>query len=192
MTGSRGGPLGRVVEGSADPRLRVVLVGFMGCGKTVVGTLLAERLGWALVDLDTRIESVAGRSIPEIFATDGEPTFRDLEHEQLRLALGSTQTVVATGGGAFVAERNRQMLEGRATSVWLAPEFETLLARLSQGERAQRPLFRDPSAARELYHQRAPIYALADHRVEVGASETPTRVAARIESLIRDSEPHKH
>ena len=173
MTLDAGDPRDGVVDGGrgesrSEARRRVVLVGFMGCGKTVVGSLLAQRLDWPLVDLDARIEASAGRSIPEIFAHQGEAVFRDLEHDELRRALEPQRQVIATGGGAFIAERNRALLEGRATSFWLDPGFDTLLARLTPEERAHRPLFRDPAAARALYRERAPIYALADHRVDVG------------------------
>src|SRR5258706_16117400 len=87
----------------------IILLGFMGSGKTTIGRLLAERLGRAFVDLDDRIESAAGKTIAEIFASDGEAAFRQLETECLSRILTEEREplVIGLGGGTFVHERNR-------------------------------------------------------------------------------------
>ena len=112
------------------PRRRLIcLAGFMGCGKTTVGRLLARHLGWLFVDLDTRIVEHAGLSITEIFDRFGEPAFREIERERLLEALGEaaeqdTPTVLALGGGTFVQPENVALLreygagEGPASAAW--------------------------------------------------------------------------
>lgn len=166
-----------------------VLSGFMGAGKSTVGRSLARRLGWQRVDLDEVVVRSQGRSILEIFENDGELAFRQIEYEALAESLTSGERVLSVGGGALVDERNRRLLAGIATSFWLDPGFDTILARLGPGERAKRPLFSDPEAARELHDQRLDSYRLADHRIGISEDETADQVAARIEHLIRDAGP---
>ena len=128
----------------------VVLVGLPGSGKSVVGRRLAGRHRATFIDLDERIESEAGRSIPDIFAEDGEPTFRALE----RRAVGDLgapdpdpelRRVIATGGGAVVDPRNRWRLYRGRASVWLDGRPEVLAQRLRRSPHV-RPLVqgRDP------------------------------------------------
>jgi shikimate kinase len=109
---------------------RIALVGLSGAGKSSVGRLLAERLDWALLDVDALIETTAGRSIPQIFADEGEPGFRDREAEALRLALSLGERVIATGGGAVLRPENRRLLRDEALVVWLDAPTEVLIARL--------------------------------------------------------------
>ncbi len=166
---------------TAPRRKLICLTGFMGCGKTTVGGLLARQLGWRFVDLDTRITEHAGLSITEIFDRLGEPAFREIEHERLLQALGEaaeqdTSTVLALGGGTFVQPRSVELLrrfgvaEGSAAHgsavvvVWLDCPIEQLLARCVTI--ADRPLFRDEASFRKLYEQRRPFYQQADYRVE--------------------------
>lgn len=178
MTPGRSGLL-RVTEKSQ----RIYLTGFMAAGKTAVGKALAAILGYRFVDLDSEIEARAGCSVREIFARRGEAAFRELEHEALRATASDRRLVVATGGGTVTFERNRALIRRLGTSVWLAPAFETLLARLDEEERAQRPLLGDPQQARELYRQRLDAYRRADIRIGVDADETAAGVAARIARL---------
>ncbi|MCI3921485.1 shikimate kinase [Paenibacillus sp. TRM 82003] len=116
----------------------IVLIGFMGTGKTTVGLALAERLGWRFVDTDERIVEAEGRSIPDIFGTDGEAYFRDLEERVIAETLRGARQVVSTGGGAAVRRANREtMLAGGLVVALKAPEA-VLLGRL-RGD-ANRPL----------------------------------------------------
>src|SRR5581483_3263648 len=117
----------------------IALVGLSGTGKSSVGRRLAERLGWPLIDTDVLIERNAGRTIPQIFAQDGEAGFRDLEAAALREALSQPPAVVATGGGIVLREQNRALLRAQARVVWLDASTGTLTARLAAHDEA-RPL----------------------------------------------------
>jgi shikimate kinase len=158
------------------------LVGFMGCGKTTVGRLLAERLGWTFVDLDDEIESRAGLTILEIFEQEGEPRFRDLEHEALReqqlLAQKGQARVVALGGGAFAELRNRERLELGGLAIWLDCPLETLWSRVASF--STRPRARDRTQFERLYEERTPLYRLADFTIS--GVESPERV---IEAILK-------
>jgi shikimate kinase len=147
-------------------RPHLVLVGMMGAGKTSLARRAARRLGRRPVDLDHEIERVAGRSIPEVFADEGEPGFRDRETAALRVVLaGDEPLVVATGGGAVVRPENRSIMRERGLVVWLRARPETLAARVGDG--AGRPLLAgDPRTALErIATDRAPHYAAAAHEV---------------------------
>ncbi len=165
------------------PRVPVIcLAGFMGSGKSTVGARLAQQLGWRFVDLDERIETTAGISIPQFFERHGEPAFRQFEAEQLRAALGravesNQPTVLALGGGTYAQMGAPEFLRnGGVPVVWLDTPLEVLLARCSQ--MTGRPLFRDEASFRALYAQRVTSYQLADYRVE-GAGD-PAVVVAEI------------
>jgi shikimate kinase len=163
----------------------VYLVGFMGCGKTTVGTKLAQRLAWKFVDLDLVIEQEEGRTIAEIFARAGEAAFRKKEHETLlRVLEGATQgggRVVALGGGTFAQPQNFESLQNaKAITIWLECPVEELLLRCAL--LTNRPLFRDEASFRQLYEQRAPFYRQASFTVETGNSE-PAEVVNRILAL---------
>lgn len=159
----------------------------MGSGKTTIGRLLAAQLGCRFVDLDERIEEAAGVSIREIFERSGEQQFRDLEFEMLsrvlgEIAEGGGAAVLALGGGTwtFAQTRNRVLLEqAGAAVIWLDCPLEELARRCAS--MTNRPLFRDESSLRELYHQRLPSYRTAAFRVD-GSGE-PREVVARILDL---------
>jgi len=158
------------------------LAGFMGSGKTTVGTLLARQLAWRFVDLDNRIEESAGLAIPEIFERLGEPSFRQIEADQLRAALGRAtemreSTVLALGGGTYAQPGCPEFLRAAGAPVlWLDSPIDVLLSRCMT--MPGRPLFRDEASFRRLYAQRLPSYQLADHRVD--SSGEPTQVVAEI------------
>ena len=157
----------------------------MGAGKTTIGACLADLLGWNFLDLDSEIEQRLGRSIPDLFRTDGEPRFREVEREILEQVLngGSGPTVMALGGGTFNQAANRNLLqERRARTVSLIGDFELLWDRCSaQGD--GRPLRQDREQFRELFNQRQPLYRSAELVVEVG-SRTPQEIAAEIAAAV--------
>jgi shikimate kinase len=157
----------------------IVLVGFMGSGKTTVGRLLAKRLGVPFSDLDDRIEAAEGRSIPDIFSHDGEPAFRDVEHRELARAPRSG--VLALGGGAYAQPRNQDLLRGQATVIWLDVPFERALARVSHSD--HRPLAKDPVQFAALYQSRRAAYAQADHTISIDSDDPQAAVAAILELL---------
>ena len=165
------------------PRVSILsLAGFMGSGKTTVGTLLARQLAWRFVDLDERIEESAGLSIPQIFERFGEPFFRQLEADQLRAAIGRASelrqgTVLALGGGTYAQPGCPEFLRSAGVPVlWLDAPIEVLLARCLT--MTGRPLFRDEASFRTLHAERLPSYQLADHRVE--SSGEPAEIVAQI------------
>ena len=160
----------------------VCLAGFMGSGKTTIGTLLARQLAWRFVDLDDRIEESAGLKIAAIFERFGEPAFRQIEAEQLRAALGRATElgecmVLALGGGTYAQPGAPEFLRAASIPViWLDSPVEVLLTRCMT--MTGRPLFRDEASFRALYSQRLPSYQLADHRVD--SSGDPSRVVSEI------------
>jgi shikimate kinase len=144
----------------------VVLVGFMGAGKSSVGRALGDRLAAEFVDVDDRVTASAGRSIAEIFATRGEAVFRKMEKAAIREAVSVRGRVVAVGGGAFLDEENRRLLKAYAPVAFLDVSWDTVAARLA-GDRS-RPLFpggREEGKLRDLMETRRPAYEEADFTV---------------------------
>ncbi len=121
---------------------RIYLTGFMGCGKSTVGPLLARRLGYTFLDLDALIERQAGRSIPEIFAEGGEPAFRRLERDALRQTATLNAYVIATGGGALVSVDNLSWALRNGRVVYLQVSLDELVRRLAP-KATHRPLLQD-------------------------------------------------
>ena len=133
----------------------IVLVGFMGAGKTTVGHLLSARLGLPFVDSDQVIEQQAGRPVRQIFARDGEPAFRALEHQVITALLDGPDLVLALGGGAPEHRGTRDRL-ARAQVVYLQVGYEQAMARV--GGDPERPLLARPDLA-ATYQRRLPLYA---------------------------------
>lgn len=172
MTTPSHGALARRLQG-----LSIYLVGMMGCGKSSVGGPLAEALGYRFLDADAALEQVAGRSITEIFAREGEAGFRALETAVLAQITGWHSLVVATGGGVVTRPENWGHLR-QGVVVWLDAPTDLLLARLAR-DPSPRPLLEAPDREARLeglLAQRRPLYAQADLRVaQTGAS--PVQVA---------------
>ena len=168
--------------GDTRTRKPIGLTGFMGSGKTTIGRLLAQHLGWHFVDLDTRIEERTGLSIPAIFERLGEPAFREMEYEALERSLGEAaesgrRAVLALGGGTIAQPRSLALLRSAAcTLVWLECPVEELLARCATI--TNRPLFRDEASFRRLYAERLPFYEQADFHVD--STGNPRHVVERI------------
>lgn len=161
---------------------RVFLIGFMGAGKSTVGRFLADRLGFEFVDLDTAIESRAGRTVSEIFAEDGESAFRAMEHEALIECADRHGVVVACGGGVVVDHANRAVLRESGTVVYLRVTAEEALARI--GDRSTRPLLSATGggemAATMLLRARGSLYtSTADITIDTVGS-TPDAITAHI------------
>lgn len=160
----------------------LALAGFMGSGKTTIGTLLARQLAWRFVDLDDRIEQAAALTIAQFFERHGEPAFRQLEADQLRAALGRAAelkegTILALGGGTYAQPGCPEFLRNAGVTVlWLDSPVDVLLSRCMT--MTGRPLFRDEASFRALYAQRLPSYHLADYRVD--SSGEPAHVVAEI------------
>ena len=146
----------------------IILVGYMGCGKTTVGKNLARLCELSFLDTDEFIEKQQGRSISEIFAVDGEAAFRDMETEVLREMIAEKKEgfILSTGGGMPVREENRALLKQLGSVFYLKAEPETIYERV-KGD-TKRPLLQcdDPlSRIREMIAQRGPAYEDAAHQV---------------------------
>ena len=158
----------------------VILVGFMGAGKTTVGRLLAQRLKMKFVDLDDRIRGRERRTIPEIFRDDGEEHFRRVETECLkRLIAEKEPTVIALGGGAFVQEKNAEMIRSAKIPVVFLDGSPEELFRRCAPEVGERPLAADENQFRQLYESRRQGYMRAGVRVDTTVL-SPEQVAEEI------------
>ena len=152
---------------AAEPA-RIYLVGMPGSGKSTAGPLLAETLGWRLVDLDRQIEIETGCSIARFFEEKGEAAFRATETRFLHQTAGAQRLVVVTGGGAVL--QNIDWMLDHGTVVWLDPPIAELVARLADAYQ-ERPLLSTtslldlPTAVETLYRERRPLYARSHHRV---------------------------
>lgn len=156
----------------------IYLLGFMGSGKTTVGALLAQALGWPFIDLDAAIEAGQAQTIREIFDRAGEPFFRGIEHAALTEASKTEPAVIALGGGTFAQEPNVQFIRDRGgATVWLDSPYAELLRRC-EGI-STRPLFRDLASFQQLLRQRLPYYQLAEYRVST-EGRAPQEVAEQI------------
>lgn len=148
-----------------DGLRRIVLTGFMGSGKTTVGRLLADRIGWHFADLDDAIEDLLGRSVPQIFAEHGESSFRAAEVDALRKLIAESRIVIALGGGAPEAPGLRELLAGAPETavVYLEGGFDTLYGRCTEQAldpaAVQRPLLQSFPEAEARYTRRLPLYA---------------------------------
>jgi shikimate kinase len=131
-----------------------VLVGFMGAGKTTVGHIIAERLGQPFVDSDVLIEQRLGRDIREIFATEGEAYFREVEHATVAELVSGPDAVIALGGGAVEDPRTRALL-GNARVIYLRVDYDEAVSRVQRDE--DRPMLRRPDLD-QVYKRRLPVY----------------------------------
>lgn len=175
------GALGkRQAREDPDMEGNVILIGFMGAGKSTVGKLLARALGHEFVDTDARIEADAGRTIPEIFAAEGEPGFRDLESAALREVLRGGPRVISTGGGVVLRPENREAIRRGGHCVWLAVDPATVWDRVRR--ETHRPLLRTPDpegTIRRMLAEREPVYRETAHWCLDTAGRDP-------ESLVRE------
>ncbi|MGB8580251.1 MAG: shikimate kinase [Candidatus Sulfotelmatobacter sp.] len=169
----------------------IILVGFMGAGKSTVGRALAERLGWTFEDLDDRIELREKQTVAEIFGNAGEAEFRRAEHEALKELLAGLRSgsgkVIAFGGGAFVQQSNINLLDAaNLPTVFLDASVEELLARCrrqSETQAVERPLLGTPDHFRQLYENRRSHYLRARFRQDTEGKKVQEIVTNLIQAL---------
>lgn len=161
----------------------IVLVGLMGAGKSAIGRRLAQALALPFRDTDEEIESASGMTVSEIFARHGELYFRDVERRIIARLLEEPPHVLATGGGAFINDATRALIESKAISVWLKADLDVLIKRV--GKRATRPLLAtgDPrETMQRLMNERYPAYAKAD--ITVNSVDGPHE--RMVEAILRE------
>ncbi len=167
----------------------VILVGFMGAGKSSVGRILAKRLGRCFVETDDMITAKEGCPIPEIFTAKGEPHFRALEDEAVRLLALKRGDVIATGGGLPCQDGRVEALQALGTVVWLSGDLATLCERaLRSGDR---PMLHGKTREEieALYKSREPFYAKADVQVDTTALNSDQVAAEVLRALHRRARP---
>lgn len=172
-------------QGTKITPRRIVLTGFMGSGKSTVGPLLAQRLGWKFIDVDDLIEIEAGTSIASLFATEGEAAFRDREYATIARLTADHETVMALGGGAIERPETRNLLLTASDTllVHLEVELATTLARC-QGTEDTRPVLADQANLEQRYQRRLPLYRTA-HISITADTLTPEQLA---DAILRTAE----
>lgn len=168
-----------------DLKKTVVLVGMMGAGKTAVGRALALRLGVPFIDSDAEIVKAANMSIAEIFERDGEPFFRDKESQVIARLLKEERCILSTGGGAYLAQGNREMISERGVAVWLDADVDLLWSRVKHKD--TRPLLRTPDPRRtleQLFDVRVPLYAQAELPVTSAPELSIEKMAERVRDAL--------
>jgi shikimate kinase len=190
-------------RGGAGRGRNLILIGYRGCGKSSVGRLVAERLGWPFTDTDERVEQLAGRCLRDIFQTEGETVFRRMESQVLAEILrgldwppsasrrtAGERRVVSVGGGAVLVAANRRRIRQAGLCVWLQAGVDELERRLAADPRTadRRPALTDLSWREEigrLLALRAPLYAdLADERVQTDGRSI-AQVADELVAVLR-------
>ncbi len=168
----------------------IILCGFMGTGKTTVGKLVAERLGWRFVDTDQVIEEQQGRSIKAIFASDGEAAFRRMEAALCIELAGWRQTVIATGGGIVLNPANRANLNHAGLVICLEASAQEIATRLAGV--TDRPLLAGPDPVSRIQHllaARAEAYGALPHHVNTSGC-SPDDIAGQVIALWRQHAAH--
>lgn len=163
----------------------IVLVGLMGSGKSSIGKRLADEVKVPFVDSDEEIELAAGMSVSEIFLTFGEPYFRAGEERVMERLIKGAPKIIATGGGAFLSSKVRELITLSAVSIWLKADFETLWSRVKGN--GKRPLLEveDPELAlKNLIKERAPFYQKSDLAVVSKKYVTHSSMVSKILTLL--------
>ena len=176
--------LAAMADALPRPDRSIVLVGLMGAGKSTVGKRLARRLGLPFIDSDEEIERAADHTIAEIFQRFGEASFRDGERRVISRLIGGAPKVIATGGGAFMDGRTRELILDRCIAIWLDADIATLVDRVKR--RGHRPLLagKNPSEVLEgLAAARNPVYAQAHFRIRSQALPHERTVEEIVEAL---------
>ncbi len=163
----------------------IVLIGFMGCGKTVVASQLARILGMKVIDVDTEIEKSAEMTINEIFKQFGEPRFREIETETIKQVSENNNVIISTGGGAVLKQENMDAMRGKGVIVCLNAAPETILERTKSTR--DRPLLiveKPLERIKKLLEFRKPFYEKADIMIDT-ESKTPLEIAEEIIERIK-------
>ncbi len=165
----------------ADTVVQIYIVGFMGAGKTTAGRDLAALLGWGFADLDEAVTRQEGKSIAEIFRDSGEPYFRMREKAVLASVAKLPRLVVATGGGTYVSDENRNLVDAAGWSVWLQVSLQEALRRCGGG--AGRPLLGSRADLETLFRYRQDFYRCARTHLETERIP-PGKVGERVLELL--------
>jgi shikimate kinase len=176
----------------AKPR-RIVILGFMGAGKTTVARALAQQLNSQMTDLDAMIVAREQRDISDLIREEGEAQFRNKESYLLRIVLeGKSTRIIALGGGTWTIEKNRSLLaQHECVTIWLDAPFELCWKRITN-EEVVRPLALDRKISYELYLKRRPLYELAAWQVGVTEERSADELASEIINLLRRERHLKH
>jgi shikimate kinase len=178
----RGGPADEGVRVASMKDRRIIILGFMACGKTTVARELARQIKVGVVDLDSFVCDREGRSAAEIIAADGEPAFREIETRALNDVLtNSDARIISLGGGTWTIPGNRTLIALHdCVTVWLDAPFDLCWQRIIDGGETVRPLAPDHETALHRYEARRADYALAENRVVVSALDDQETIANQI------------
>ena len=185
-------PPAKTTPALAVPTGPIALVGLMGVGKTTVGRRLAKELGRPFFDSDDEIEKASGRTVAGYFRDHGEEEFRAGERRVIDRLLDGSDIVLATGGGAFIQDGAREILQDRALTIFLKGDFETIFARVRKKD--TRPLLKVPNPRETfeiLYKERYPIYEQAHIVVNIAKGphdRTVKRVAKAIDQYVKSQD----
>lgn len=174
----------------------IFLVGFMGTGKTEVGKALAQLMGWEFVDMDTVLETNAGKSVQRVFAEEGEPAFRDMEKTLLEDVCSGSRRVISTGGGVVLDESNRLLMRSRGLVVLLDALPETIYTRLTSDDTIRvetRPLLSGSQPLdqiKELKGTRDVIYEATAHHIVDTERLNVDQVAEKVLEVF--NKPQRH
>ncbi|MEJ5172260.1 MAG: shikimate kinase [Hydrogenothermaceae bacterium] len=161
----------------------VYLVGFMGSGKSTVGKLISQELGYRFVDIDKEVENQEGITIREIFEKFGEQYFRNLEKEKLKEFIDKYGYVVSTGGGLGADKQMMELMKSSGVVIWIDASLEEILNRCQND--TDRPLLKLPyEKVRELYERRREIYKLSDIHIHTDG-KTPLQIFEEIQRKLK-------
>jgi len=156
---------------------RMFIIGFMGCGKSTVGKLLAKKMGLPFYDIDKIIEKKENMSLKEIFSVKGEKYFRDIEYNVLKELCNGKKSVISGGGGCFSSERNRKLIREKCCTVYLNGEFDILKKRVFSNNR--RPLVYDENQLLDLYRERIKDFENIDIVIDI-EDKSPLEIVSEI------------
>ncbi|MCX8026728.1 MAG: shikimate kinase [Thermodesulfovibrionales bacterium] len=162
----------------------IVIIGFMGTGKTTVGKMLAQRLGFSFLDIDTEIEKTQNMTIKDIFANFGEERFREIETQTIRMIKDKSHLVIATGGGVVTKSENMNMLKENGIIVCLTASAESIFQRVRHKQDRPLLLTENPlETIKELLKKRQDLYKKADIHIDTTNLNPMEVVSAILDGL---------